>query len=91
MSLWILAVITSVLAGIPTLLFLRNIRAFTAPPWPLATDVPPRVSLLIPARNEAGSIRAAVEAALASEDVDLDVLVLDDHSEDAAASGPWAP
>lgn len=86
MSLWILAVVACVLAGIPALLFLRNIRAFMPPPWPLANAASPRVSLLIPARNEAEGIRPAVEAALASEDVDLEVLVLDDHSEDATAA-----
>lgn len=86
MSLWILAGIACVLAGIPALLFLRNIRAFTPPPWPSATTAPPHVSVLIPARNEARVIRSAVEAALASADVNLEVLVLDDHSEDATAA-----
>ena len=86
MSLWILAVVACVLAGIPALLFVRNIRAFTPPPWPLANAAPPRVAVLIPARNEAGGIRPAVEAALASADVDVEVLVLDDHSEDATAA-----
>jgi hypothetical protein len=40
---------------------------------------------LIPARNEAGTIRAAVEAALHSQHVTLEVLVLDDHSTDTTA------
>jgi hypothetical protein len=41
---------------------------------------------LIPARNEEQSIGATVEAALRSQDVELEVLVLDDHSEDATAT-----
>jgi hypothetical protein len=41
--------------------------------------------VLIPARNEERSIRAAVEAALAGRGVELEVVVLDDHSEDATA------
>lgn len=42
--------------------------------------------MLIPARNEARSIRAAVDAVLTSQDVTLEVIVLDDHSEDETAS-----
>jgi hypothetical protein len=43
------------------------------------------VSILIPARNEEASIRAAVESVLANRDVELEVLVLDDHSTDRTA------
>lgn len=42
----------------------------------------PGVSILIPARNEETNIREALECALASEGVDLEVLVHDDQSED---------
>lgn len=45
-----------------------------------------RVSVLIPARNEEQSIGACVEAALASKGVDFEVIVLDDHSDDATAA-----
>jgi len=41
------------------------------------------VSILIPARNEETVIVAAVEAALASRGVEMEVVVLDDHSDDA--------
>ncbi len=44
------------------------------------------VSVLIPARNEEKVIAAAVESALASKGVELEVVVLDDGSEDATAS-----
>lgn len=45
----------------------------------------PAVSVLIPARNEEGSIAGALESALASRGVDLEVVVLDDASEDRTA------
>lgn len=44
-----------------------------------------KISVLIPARNEAASISAVVSAVLASEGVDFELIVLDDHSEDATA------
>jgi len=43
------------------------------------------VSILIPARNEATNIGPAVEAALASRDVGIEVLVMNDGSTDATA------
>lgn len=43
------------------------------------------VSILIPARNEAANIGPAVEAALASRDVAVEVLVMNDGSTDATA------
>jgi hypothetical protein len=44
------------------------------------------VSVLIPARNEEQTIQAAVTAALASQGVELEVVVLDDQSEDETAT-----
>ncbi len=41
-----------------------------------------KLSVLIPARNEAANIGPVVEAVLAAEGVRLELLVLDDHSED---------
>jgi hypothetical protein len=79
---------------IPALLYHRNLRLYTPLP-PISTLAKgsgsaggdrPAVSVLIPARNEAASIRAAVEAALSSHDVTLEVIVLDDHSEDDTAA-----
>lgn len=43
---------------------------------------PPGVSVLIPARNEEGSIRVCVESILQSVQVTLEVIVLDDGSTD---------
>jgi hypothetical protein len=78
----ILLILATVCALIPALLFLRNLRLFAPPP---AGGSRPSVSVLIPARNEERSIRESVSAALKSEEVDLEVVVLDDHSEDRTA------
>jgi chlorobactene glucosyltransferase len=43
----------------------------------------PRVSVLVPARNEAFNLRACLPALLASRYDDLEILVLDDESSDA--------
>ena len=43
------------------------------------------VSVLIPARNEERNIGDAVAAVLANRDVDLEVIVMDDHSNDRTA------
>lgn len=45
----------------------------------------PRVSILVPARNEQARIRACVESLLAQEYSDFEVLVLDDQSDDDTA------
>lgn len=45
-----------------------------------------RVSILIPARNEARNIGACLEAALASTGCEVEVLVMDDGSTDATAA-----
>lgn len=74
-------------AAIPALLFWVNLRLYRPPPpcAVLPSDAP-GVSVLIPARNEAKSIVAAVEAACSSRGVTVEVVVLDDHSEDATGA-----
>jgi hypothetical protein len=74
------AVVAVALASIPAVLFVLNSRLYKPAPSP--ADPPPAVSVLIPARNEERSIGTAVAAALASRRVELEVLVLDDHSDD---------
>lgn len=77
------ALIALALAALPALVFLQNLRAYRA----LAGDEKPRaVSVLIPARNEARCIAAAVESALASEGADVEVIVMDDASTDGTAA-----
>ena len=74
-------------AGFPALLYFRNTKLFR-PPAILHTDnplSPPQVSVLIPARNEEKSIGAALHAVLLTTGVELEVIVLDDHSTDGTA------
>ncbi|WP_442511433.1 glycosyltransferase family 2 protein [Novipirellula sp. SH528] len=95
-----LSLIAVVLAFLPAVMFLRNLPLFRLPDsQSLAAEGayanaatragktrPDAVSVLIPARNEADSIAACVQAALASTNIDVEVLVLDDDSDDATAS-----
>lgn len=80
----LLALASLVCALIPALVFRRNLRLFAPPSLP-PDGARPAVSVLIPARDEEGTIGAAVEAALASRGVDLEVVVLDDGSRDRTA------
>lgn len=72
------------LAALPTLMVLNNLRLFRPPGAGAASA---RVSVLIPARDEAAGIGDAVNAALAAGDglTALEVVVLDDGSTDATA------
>jgi len=84
MSLQTLAVVGLALAAIPAVMFVVNLRYHLRPD----TDCPsedPRISVLIPARNEEKNIGPAVGSVLASTGVELEVMVLDDHSEDSTA------
>ncbi|TCH98874.1 glycosyltransferase [Roseococcus sp. SYP-B2431] len=72
------------LALLPAILGLINLIRL-----PVARGTPPagtRVSVLIPARNEADNIGACLEAALASTGCAIEVLVIDDGSTDATAA-----
>lgn len=82
----VLASVALILAAIPALLFASNLRVYRRPTAPATDGSPPAVSVLIPARNEERSIRAAVEAALASRGIDIEVVVMDDRSDDATAA-----
>jgi hypothetical protein len=75
-----------VLAAIPVFLTLANLRLFQPPPRPPADAPPPRVSVLVPARNEERAIGRLIADVLASRDVELELVILDDSSEDATAS-----
>ena len=81
----LLALSCAISAGcalIPALVFRRNLGLYAPPPPP---DGRPTISVLMPARDEEGSIRGAVEAALASRQAEVEVIVLDDHSSDRTA------
>jgi glycosyltransferase involved in cell wall biosynthesis len=77
----VLAIVSLSLAALPALLFLVNLRFYQ----PAKFRFSGTVSVLIPARNEELSIGPAVEAALASRIVEIEVIVLDDHSDDRTA------
>ena len=79
-----LAQLAAVLAGLYAFVTLVNLAFFRPPPAPGAA-ARTAVSLLIPARDEAANIDGALAAALASEGVELEVVVLDDGSTDGTA------
>ncbi len=68
---------------LPCVLFMWNLRRYAAPPP--ARGEPVSVAVLIPARNEAANIGDALRCVLASGDVQLEVIVLDDGSTDDTA------
>lgn len=72
------------LALIPAMFTAWNLWLYRPPPARRDKRVP-AVSVLIPARNEAQTIAQSLEAVLASRDVDLEVVVMDDHSSDDTA------
>lgn len=82
MILELLALAALVLASIPAAMTVINLAFYRVPRKTGGTGRP-AVSVLIPARDEQRSIGACIEAALASEGVDLEVVVMDDHSRDA--------
>ena len=77
LALLILALILSL--G-PLALALINLCSYRTPAAALGVV---QISVLIPARDEADNIADAVAAILASRGVDLELVVLDDHSVDA--------
>jgi hypothetical protein len=84
-SLTVLAGVCLALAALPLFVYRRNAALYRPPPGPDVGERVPAVSVLIPARNEEASIGPAVEAALASRGVEVEVVVLDDHSTDRTA------
>lgn len=75
----LLAIIAAVLAALPAVLTLLNLKAFRRAP---AAGLPHSVSVLVPARNEAVAIPRLLRDVLASRDIDLELVVLDDESTD---------
>lgn len=72
------------LAALPVMFCLANLWIYQRPAA-VATDSSFEISVLIPARNEELSIESAVRSALACKQVDLEIIVLDDHSQDSTA------
>jgi hypothetical protein len=83
-----LAVSALALAALPAVMTAFNLIAYRAPRSSHRSRMdrpPPAVSLLIPARNEEQSIGEAVSSALASREIELEIIVMDDGSEDGTA------
>lgn len=82
--LLILAISALLLAAVPALLFLDNLRRFRPAPA-AAGRSSESASVLIPARNEEAAIADCVRSVLAHPDPQLEVIVLDDGSTDRTA------
>lgn len=82
-----LAIAGILLATLPALMFLANLPLFVlADTGTREEDSDPRrISVLIPARDEQGGIERCIRSALASQGVEIEVVVLDDHSTDRTA------
>lgn len=72
-----------ILAAIPAVLVLLNLLFYRRPRTVAGKPVP--ISVLIPARDEEASIGPCVRAVLASREVELEVVVMDDGSRDRTA------
>jgi hypothetical protein len=73
------------LAALPAGLTLANLRVFRPAPRPPADGPVAKVSVLVPARNEERAIGRLCRDVLASTGVELELVVLDDGSDDATA------
>ena len=82
MITWIAAT-SCVLAVVPAVLFLRNLRLYR--PLPRSRSLGRACSVLIPARNEEANIGAALHSVLQSEGIEMEVIVLNDDSTDRTA------
>ena len=80
----VLGFVLLALAALPFALVLVNLRILRATPH-RAPQGDILVSILIPARNEAHNIGPALDAALGSTGVSVEILVMDDGSTDATA------
>ncbi|MFM8573673.1 MAG: glycosyltransferase family 2 protein [Pirellula sp.] len=89
MALLIVSGIFVALSALPLAMFLKNLQMFRpaqSDPALLEQAQAIGMSVLIPARNESSSIRAALESILSSTHQEFEVLVLDDASEDDTAA-----
>ncbi|MDG2470330.1 MAG: glycosyltransferase [Pirellulaceae bacterium] len=81
-----ISLIAFFLAIVPTIVFCRNLSVFQTMKSPQSPAVnPDLVSVLVPARNEEAGITKTLTHLLASDYQALEIIVLDDHSEDLTA------
>lgn len=66
------------------MIFFKNIRKFKLPPELL--DLPPLVSILVPARNEEKNIKKLLVSLIKQDYKNMEILVLDDNSSDSTAA-----
>jgi hypothetical protein len=84
-TILVLAWLGLVLASIPALLTWANLPLFRRAPPRDPTAPWPQVSVLVPARNEEAAIGRLLTDLRASDGVDLEIVILDDASEDGTA------
>ncbi len=77
-----LAIAGCALAALPVVLSLLNLPRFRRTPAASAPSSRDRLSVLIPARNEAARIGPTLDAVRGAEDPELEIVVMDDASED---------
>jgi len=83
---WTIALIVLSCCALPAAMLIANWRAYRRPDDLSDEESVGPVSVLIPARNEQRAIANAVNSALASLRVELEVVVLDDDSTDQTAT-----
>ncbi len=88
MSVELLSWLSLAAAAIPAALILTNLFLYRRAPKKGngGSRQGPRISVLIPARNEEESIGGALASILTNEGMEFEVLVLDDHSRDRTAA-----
>lgn len=86
MNLELVALVALVLAAVPAALFVVNLLFYRRTAPVQSSSRTQALSVLIPARNEEGNIRATLEAVLANRGADFEIIVLDDHSTDQTAA-----
>jgi cellulose synthase/poly-beta-1,6-N-acetylglucosamine synthase-like glycosyltransferase/peptidoglycan/xylan/chitin deacetylase (PgdA/CDA1 family) len=87
--LWLLLIVVGVLTLARTLLLfgfaLRHVRRRRAPAWSWGPPVPDPVTVIVPAYNERATIAATVRSLATGTHPDIEVLVVDDESDDGTA------
>jgi glycosyltransferase involved in cell wall biosynthesis len=65
---------------------MRRIADITAPDWNKLPDAQPLVSVIVPARNEAREIERCLRSLIAQDYPNVEIIAVDDRSEDATGS-----
>lgn len=88
LGVYLVVVLGLMFALLPTLMVVRNLERFLPPEKSEPKQdnaLPRRISVLIPARNEAAGIAKTIHAVLGNQEIQCEVIVLDDASSDATA------